>query len=307
MRLALAQLDSRLGDLEANRERAKDALAEARGSGADLVVFPELQLSGYAVGEVGEGPGTACGADSLASLAAHAGEGSVLFGFHEASDGCTYNSAAYYEAGRLVHVHRKLHLPAHVVDESALFAQGDELRAFDTSFGRSAVLICYDAWHLALPFLAVHDGARILLVPASSSTFVAEAEAYWHALTRLYGSLLQCFVVFVNRVGDEAGLTFWGGSHVVDPRGDVVAAASRFAEELLLVDIDLAQVDERRLELPLVTDPRIELLRAECERLAMPRDPLPHGLDSAPTTLYPERTPMKPPPASLPRQDGVHD
>lgn len=305
MRLALAQLDSRLGDLDANRERAREALAIARGGGADLVVFPELQLSGYAVGEVGAM--TACAADSLGSLAAHAGEGSVLFGFHEASDGYTYNSAAYYEGGRLVHVHRKLHLPSHVLDESALFSSGEQLRAFDTSLGRSAVLICYDAWHLALPFLAVHDGARILLVPASSSTMVADAEAYWHALTRLYGSLLQCFVVFVNRVGDEAGLTFWGGSHVVDPRGEVVAAASRFTEELLLVDIDLAQVDERRLELPLVTDPRIELLRAECERLALPRDPLPDGLESTTATLYPERTPMEASPTSVPLQDGAHD
>jgi predicted amidohydrolase len=305
MRLALAQLDSRLGDLDANRERAREALAVARSGGADLVVFPELQLSGYALGEIGEA--TACAADSLGSLAAEAGEGSVLFGFHETSGGSTYNSAAYYEGGRLVHVHRKLHLPSHVLDESALFSSGEQLRAFDTSHGRSAVLICYDAWHLALPFLAVHDGARILLVPASSSTAVTEAEAYWHALTRLYGSLLQCFVVFVNRVGDEAGLTFWGGSHVVDPRGEVVAAAPRLTEELLLVDIDLAHVDERRLELPLVTDPRIELLRAECERLALPRDPLPGGLESATPTLYPDRTPMESPPTSVPLQDGAPD
>jgi predicted amidohydrolase len=95
-----------------------------------------------------------------------------------------------------------------------------------------------------------------------------EAEAYWRELTRFYARMLQCYVVFVNRVGREAGFTFWGGSHVVDPRGDVVAEARRLEEELLVVDVDLDRVEERRLELPLVQEPRLDMLRAELERLS---------------------------------------
>ena len=265
MRLALAQLDSTLGDLDVNRRRAQEVVSEARSGGADLVVFPELQLSGYSLGRTERETG--CVAEALAPLAA--GGISALFGFHERHGASTYNSAAYVEHGEVVHVHRKLYLPQYRdFEEASLFAPGETMRAFDTAFGRTAVLICNDAWQPVLPFLAAHDGACVLLVPSCSPTAVAEAEPYWRDLTRFYARLLECFVVFVNRVGDEAGLTFWGGSHVVDPLGEVVAEAARFDEELLFAEIDPGRADERRRELPLVECARFDLLRAECERLA---------------------------------------
>ncbi|HKI92101.1 MAG TPA: nitrilase-related carbon-nitrogen hydrolase [Gaiellaceae bacterium] len=273
MRVALAQLDSRLGDLDANRARARRTFADAAAAGADLVVFPELQLSGYAV--VHTDRETACTADELAPLAADAAGASVLFGFHERSLGRSYNSAAYYEGGALVHVHRKLYLPETVADESLVFTPGERMRAFDTGFGCVAVLICNDAWQPVLPFLAAHEGARVLFMPACSSTFLPEAEPYWFDLTRFYAQMLECWVVFVNRVGDERGLSFWGGSHVVDPFGEVVAEAARFEEELLLVDIDPAVADERRRDVPLLVDPRYDVLRAEAERLGVVPGPLP--------------------------------
>ena len=273
MRMALAQLDSRLGDLDANDVRARRALADAVDEGADLVVFPELQLSGYAVGHTDRE--TSCTADELAPIAAAARGASVLLGFHEWSLGRSYNSAAYYEGGALVHVHRKLYLPQTVADESLVFTPGERMRAFDTEFGRTAVLICNDAWQPVLPFLAAHEGARVLLMPACSSTFLPEAEAYWHDLTRFYAQMLECWVVFVNRVGDEEGLSFWGGSHVVDPFGEVVAEAARFEEQLLVVDIDPARSDERRRDVPLLVGPRYDLLRAECDRLEAAQRPAP--------------------------------
>jgi predicted amidohydrolase len=90
---------------------------------------------------------------------------------------------------------------------------------------------------------------------------------YWRGLTTFYARMLQCYVVFVNRVGTEGAFTFWGGSHVVDPLGEIVAEAPRFEESTLLVDIDLDRVAARRRELPLVGALRPELLRAELERL----------------------------------------
>jgi predicted amidohydrolase len=276
MRVALAQLDSRLGDLDANGARALQALADAVADGADLVVFPELQLSGYAVGRTDRE--TACTADQLAPIAAGADGVSALLGFHEWSLGRSYNSAAYYERGALVHVHRKLYLPQTVADESLVFTPGERMRAFDTAFGRTAVLICNDAWQPVLPFLAVHEGARVLLMPACSSTFLPEAEAYWRDLTRFYAQMLECWVVFVNRVGDEEELSFWGGSHVVDPFGEVVAEAARFEEQLLVVDIEPARSDERRRDVPLLVGPRYDLLRAECERLEAAQQPAPDAV-----------------------------
>jgi len=268
MRLALAQLDSRLGDLESNWERARQALAEARAVDADLIVFPELQLSGYALGHSDRD--AACTADALAQLAAEAGEGSCLLCFRERSDDArTHNSAAYFERGRLVHVHRKLYLPHYLdFEEAALFAPGDEMRIFDTAFGPTAVLICNDAWQPCVPALAVADGASVLLVAACSATAVAEAERYWREITRFYARMLACYVVFVNRVGRERGFTFWGGSHVVDPRGELVAQAPRLAPSLTVADLDLAAVERRREALALPTPMPVELLRAELPRRA---------------------------------------
>ena len=263
MRIALAQLDSRLGDLGANERRAREAVAEARAGGADLVVFPELHLSGYALGAAEhDASGTAGAAASVADGVA------ALVGFHERDGGRRYNSAVYVEDGAPLHVHRKLYLVDYApFDEGAHYSPGETMRAFDTALGRFAVLICNDAWRPFLPALAVEDGAELLLVPAASSTTVAEAEPYWWELTRFYARMLQCYIVFVNRVGVEAGFTFWGGSHVVDPLGEVVAEATTREESLLLVDVDLDRVAVRRRELPLVGGLRPDLLRTELERL----------------------------------------
>ena len=109
-----------------------------------------------------------------------------------------------------------------------------------------AVLICNDAWDPRLPFGAVRDGAEVLLMPSCSSIEVPEAEGIWRELTRAYARVLECHVVFVNRVGTEPGFTYWGGSHVVDPEGSVVAEAPRLREALLLADIELDSPEKRR-------------------------------------------------------------
>jgi predicted amidohydrolase len=263
VRIALAQVDATLGDVEANVARARHTLGEAGHLGAELTVFPELQLSGYALATTNRD--TARSVDELAELA---DDSTAVWAFHERAGERTFNSAAYFQDGSLVHVHRKLYLTDYPpFSEDVSYAPGETMRAFDTSFGRAAILICNDAWQAALPFLAVHDGAQILLVPACSSTAVVEAETYWRELTRFYARMLQCYVVFVNRVGSEGDFTFWGGSHVVDPWGEVVAEARRFEEELLVADVDVERVEERRLELPLVRNPRLDLLAAEIQRL----------------------------------------
>jgi predicted amidohydrolase len=228
------------------------------------VVFPELQLSGYALGRTERE--TSC---SPAEAAEPADGMAALIGFHERDGDRRYNSAVYVEDGLPLHVHRKLYLAGYApFEEDRLWEPGETMRAFDTALGRMAVLICNDAWQPVLPSLAVYDGAEILLMPSCSSTAVTEAEPYWRELTRFYARILECYVVFVNRVGDEAGFTYWGGSHVVDPTGEVVAEAPRHQEALVHADVDLGHVARRRSELPLVGgDPRFELLQTELTRL----------------------------------------
>ncbi|WP_214370587.1 nitrilase-related carbon-nitrogen hydrolase [Pseudonocardia sp. H11422] len=275
MRIALAQVDAVLGDVDANVERAERAIAEAVAEGADIVVFPELSLTGFSVGELEDDVSIALDDERLGALAART-PGGLLVGFPEAqTHGLhTYNSAAYFEGGELVHVHRKLYLPNYsIFEERKHFRPGLTSRAFPVCGGkhRAATLICNDAWQPQLGFLSAQDGALILLVPAASAQSMFPehygSREYWRGITTFYGRMYQLYVVFVNRVGTEGRLRFWGGSHVVGPWGEVIAEAKEFEEQLLMVDIDVAEVRRRRRSIPLVREARLGLLRREIDRL----------------------------------------
>lgn len=274
VRIALAQVDVDFGDVDANIERARKMIASARDQHADLVVFPELHLSGYDLGALGEEVEIARDDERLVDLAALAGPATIIIGFPESSPSWvhTYNSAACFSDGQLAHLHRKLYLPTYgIFEERKHFSPGSNLRAFDLPEVRAAILVCNDAWQPMLPFLAVQDGARLLIHPANSaqSRFPQhyDSATYWRDLSRFYGRMYQSFVVFVNRVGREGELSFFGRSHVVDPWGEFVAEADADVEELLVVEIDLDEVRRRRREIPLLREARLDLLRREIERL----------------------------------------
>ncbi len=272
MRITLAQVDAQLGDIDANVERAAQAIADARRESADVIVFPELHLTGYSVGRIDADLSLRADDERLAELAGDAG---VVLGFVEAGPGGmhTYNCAAFYRQGRLVHVHRKLYLSTYLhFEERKHFTPGPAMRAFPAGdSGRIAILVCNDAWQPQLAFLATQDGARILLIPVASSQSAFpdryDSKNYWRGITRFYGRMCQVFVVFVNRVGVEDELRFWGGSHVVDPWGNIVAAATEGAEHLLTVDVDLDDVRRRRRQIPLVKEARLGLIGREIARL----------------------------------------
>lgn len=274
MRIALAQTAPVLGDIDANLKVARELVAEARAGGADMTVFGELALSGYSVGEVDDDLGLRPDDPRLRELAAAAGPGGVLVGFCEATAGIhNYNSAAYFEAGELRHVHRKLYLPTYgPFEERKHFSPGQALRAYPTAWGRAATLICNDAWQPQLAFIAAQDGARVLLVPTNSAQSLSpehfSSQEYWEDITRFYARMFQCFIVFVNRVGAEGALRFWGGSHVMDPWGARLAEAPRDSTALTLVDVDLEQVRKRRRQIPLVREARLAVLEREIRRLA---------------------------------------
>jgi predicted amidohydrolase len=274
LNVALAQVDCILGDVAENARRARDAISRARDAGANLVVFPELSLTGYALGTVTEDVALNADDPAIASLAEVADGVGVVVGCVEHGRVQTYNTALYLEDGGVAHIQRKTHLPTYGrFEEHKHFSQGPALRAFDTRLGRFALLICNDAWQAPLAYIAAHDGARVLIVPACSSlepgsgTDPAEIERDWSDLLRFHARFLQAWVVFVNRVGEEAGLTFWGGSQVVDPWGRIVAQAPRAEEALVHAEIDLAAVRRRRRELPLLKEPRLGLVRREMDRL----------------------------------------
>jgi predicted amidohydrolase len=269
VRLALAQIDCALGDVAENARRVREALAAPTAHAADVVVFPELTLTGYSLGHVDEDVSLPAADAQITGLSAEARDTAFVFGFAEAGSVHTYNSAVYAEDGRAVHLHRKLYLPNYDIwEERKHFTPGSAMRAFDTSVGRMAILLCSDAWQPALAAIAVQDGARVLIVPACSTHRRADIAEQWHDITRFYARTLQCFVVFVNRVGVEPGLRFWGGSHVYGPEGELIAEAPRDEPALLSAEIDLAAVRRVRRQMPLVKEARLALLSREIERLA---------------------------------------
>jgi predicted amidohydrolase len=146
------------------------------------------------------------------------------------------------------------------------------MRAFTSRFGRMAMMICNDAWQPTLGFLAVQDFARVLLIPTNSADarFPGDLDTteYWRDITEFYGRMYECYVVFVNRVGSEGELDFWGNSHVVDPWGKTIVEAPLRKETVVTAELDFQAVLKHRKKVPLLKEARLSLLNRELTRLA---------------------------------------
>jgi predicted amidohydrolase len=250
---------------------------EAVQAKADLVVFPELSLTGYALQDLTAAVARRPMADDpvFQTLLQASQRTDLLVGFVEQDKRHRiYNSAAYLSQGEILSVHRKVYLPTYgLFDESRFFAWGDSIRAFNTRFGRLGVLICEDFWHASPPYLLWLDGADILLFISASpgrglDTEQALESARWvEHVAQAYASLFTTFVTNVGRVGFEDGLGFWGGSVVFDPHGELVARGPYHEESLFIAELDLHQLNRARTRLPLLRDERTELVQRELQRI----------------------------------------
>ena len=273
LRTAVVQMAPVLGNLDENFARHHALLAEARAAGARLVVFPELSLTGYALGS--DAPRCAMKRDDarLLRLAEAAGDAHVIVGLVEEDRAARlFNAALVLHQGAIALAHRKLELPTYGnLAEGKLFAPGTQIDTLALPAGLTAsVLICADAWNPALPHLAALHGATLLAVPSCSARD-AVSESFsnpqgWDLVLRFYAMMYGLPVVYANRVGREPGLVFWGGSRILDPYGRVLAQAGD-QEEIIFAGLDFAQVRQARFELPTVRDPKLGLLHRELTRL----------------------------------------
>ncbi|GAB2558777.1 nitrilase-related carbon-nitrogen hydrolase [Nocardia heshunensis] len=267
MKIALAQFDcGSEGELVKSFATVGNFVDEAAELGAELTIFPELSLHGYAL----EGSPLTASDSRLTGLSREGMD--VLVGFREDGGIRQYNAAGYYTGGATHHVHRKLYLPNYLVwEERKRASPGQSMQAFDTRFGRMAVLICNDAWQQVLPWLAAQDGAEVMLIPANSAAEFGpeslDVIEYWDQLLSVVARMHQSWVVFVNRVGDEDGTRFWGGSRVIDPSGQVTAQAPFWHPSLLVADIDIQETRRRRHAIPLLAEARLGLIKREVQRL----------------------------------------
>jgi predicted amidohydrolase len=278
VRIAIAQCAPALGAMRRNLELHRDWTERARAAGARLVIFPELSLTGYYLKDLaGE---LACSADAeiLTEIAASSRDIDVVAGFVErAADARLHIASGYWSGGRLVHVHRKVYLPTYgIFDDGRYFGAGERFEVFPSVAGPAGMAICEDLWHVSVPYLYSAAGATVLISPsASPGRGVAEGgdlgtAASCRLMDRFYAQYLTLYVVFVNRVGHEDGIGFWGGSEVVAPDGTVVARAGDFTEELLIADIDPDLVARERERNPLLRDEREDLVLSHLGALLRP-------------------------------------
>ena len=279
LRVALAQVSPALGDLERNLALHLEQMASARAQHADLIVFPELSLTGYFVRDMVPDVALQPGRPEIRRLIEAAGPAALVVGLVEESPQHRfYNAALYAEGGRVVHVHRKVYLPTYgLFDEQRYFASGERLQAFDTArFGRVGILICEDFWHLSAAAVMQAEEVDMLICVSNSPARgvdgpkIRTAEIY-ELLARAFAHLLGAVVVLVNRVGFEDGLCFWGGSMVVGPDGRIIAQAPMLDAALTLACFDPAELRRQRIAAPLARDERLLLTIEELKRIKRQR------------------------------------
>lgn len=284
-RIALAQVAPRLGEVDDNFELARDWLRRGAAEGAQLVAFPELALTGYLLADLV--PEVAMRSDDprLAALSRESPGTLLAIGFVEETDGHRFcNSAALLRDGELIGLHRKVYLPTYgMFDEGRFTRAGDRIRTHPVGepLGSIGLSVCEDFWHASLPMVQALDGAGLLVnlaagparAPGSSAGLAAIAG--WHKMQDTYALLGTVPIAFCNRVGNEEGLTFWGGSRLLGADGSTIADGPLYEEALVVGAIDIDDVRMQRYGLPLLADERVELVRRELDRIIAERAGMP--------------------------------
>jgi predicted amidohydrolase len=275
--IALAQINTRLGRVEDNLEKHLTYIKAAQAQNADLIVFPELSLTGYVLQDLTPTVSHRPTMDDpiFRPLLEASQKMDIMVGFvDEDVRNRFYIASAYLSRGKVLHVHHKVYLPTYgLFDESRFFAWGDGVQAFDTPYGRVGMLICEDFWHASPPYLLWLDGADLFLLQSASPGrgLGRESEletAHWvDHINRAYASLFTAFVVHTNRVGFEDGLNFWGGASVYDPNGQRLVSGPKHEEALVLAEIDLNQLHRTRARLPMLRDERTAMVQREMNRI----------------------------------------
>ena len=278
IRLALVQMRCAPEPAE-NRARAVEKIREAAARGAGIVCLPELYASQYFCQEENhkhfslaeEIPGPS--SEILGALAAELGVVIVASLFERRAAGLYHNTAIVLDAdGTLMGKYRKMHIPDDpLYYEKFYFTPGDlGFRSWNTRKGKLGVCVCWDQWFPEAARLTALSGAQLLFYPTAIGWHPGEKDQYghaqhgsWETIQRGHAIANGCYVAAVNRVGHEApaggaGIEFWGQSFACDPSGTIIAKAGVNDEEIVLVDIDFARVEEQRTHWPFLRDRRIE-------------------------------------------------
>ncbi len=273
IKVALAQINPACGDLEHNIALHAEQIGKALEASADLIVFPELSLTGYwlrdQTTDVMRRPDSP-DFSRLRDLSQHI---AICAGFvEEGEDGIAYNSAFFLDRGEIVHVHRKMYLPTHgMFEELRFMGRGRRLSIFDTRFGKVGMVICRDLFHPLEVSAMASLGTQLLLAPSAMPArgFSGDKLAIQQTVELALNSastFLGLFVVYVNRVGFDDGLGYYGGSAISDPTCGLTTTAPLFAENLAIGTVDLTHITAKRCQFPIHREEDLTIVRQALQK-----------------------------------------
>ncbi len=275
--IGLAQIHPKFGDVAANTTEHIALMQQAAAEGIQLLVFPELSLTGYYLRDLAQPLAMTVDDAPMQAIreASRQLDIDVVVGFVDHSGRGNYHiAAAYIQQGSVAHVHHKCYLPTYgQFDDMRYFEPGNAIMAFDTRFGRVGILICEDFWHVSASYLLWLDGADVMIFhSASPGRGIDEHEALGtersvNNFLQTYAMLYTTHIVHCNRVGFENGENFWGASAIVDPSGAQVMRGPRFEEALITHTLDLAQAERSRRAIATLRDERLTLTLQQLQRI----------------------------------------
>ncbi|MEJ2367282.1 MAG: nitrilase-related carbon-nitrogen hydrolase [Acidobacteriota bacterium] len=277
IKMGVVQMAPSLGNLEHNLQSHLDWLKRDEIKDADIVVFPELSLTGYLLQDLVAEVANPVRPESplLAPLLKESLRRDIVVGMVEqSSDFLFYNSAVYLSKGGIRHVHRKVYLPTYgMFDEGRYFAAGSLFRPVETAFGRIGILICEDAWHVSSPYLLALQGAHTLIVLSGSPSRgwsgggAAASVRAWERVGKVLSQFLTVHWVYVNRVGYEDGLAFAGGSYIAGPSGDILLDGEENKEDVYQVELSLPALRRARTLTPILRDEKRHVVLEHLKRI----------------------------------------
>jgi len=266
-RVGLAQVDCELGNIEKNLKKHIDFIKEAKKNNVELVVFPELSLTGYTLRDLVSEVALKCSSSEIEGLRKESLEGpDIIFGFVEESDEYKiYNSSCYLSKGEIIGCHRKIFLPTYgMFEEMKYFCKGTGLDIIETPFGKLGVEICEDTWHPIITETLVTKGAKLLVFQNASPMRINSdgnvTKENNYLISKFYSMIYGVYIIMVNRVGFENGINLWGGSALFAPGGEIIVEGEQFKEELIINEIDMDLVRNSQLSYPLLRDQDTDIL-----------------------------------------------
>jgi len=276
MKVGLVQSAPHLGDVQKNLESHLNYIERAKRENLQLLIFPELSLTGYTLQDLVEEVAISPYSDPVFEKIKKACHGiSVVFGFVEKKDnGLFFNSAAYLSEGEINHIHRKVFPPTYgMFEEIKFFAQGKNFHTFSAPLGKTGMMICYDFLQLGAGYLLFAGGADTIIVLSAapgrghSEENKFESSNMWESMGISLSRFSTSFVLYCNRVGFEDGKVFAGGSFIYGPSGDLKAKAQYIEEEFLIYDIDLDEIAEVRKKRLYKRDDKPEIILEALKRI----------------------------------------